>query len=255
MTHRSSIYLSLAALALLFVLYFLSSLGMLGDSPVGQTAVDTEPLIVPAGYAFAIWGVIYIGLIVFPIYQLIKKKDSHPLWHQVRIWYSLNVVANGLWLAFASYNWLWTTVLIISFMLVSLYRINQLLLQIEASDAPINFWTERLVFSLYFAWITLATALNISAALNFYDWNGFGLSDATWSLIILPIVAAIASVVFWKYRDRAYASVVIWAFIALVVKHWEAFPMLAYVAIAVIVLFVAYILLGGRKPVQSLATG
>ena len=247
MKYRSSIYLSLAATVVMFILYTLSSLKMLGDSPVGQTAIDSQPLIVPAGYAFAIWGIIYLGLIVFPIYQVITKKGDSPLWHQVRIWFSLNVVANGLWLAFASYNWLWTTFFIIAFMLVSLYRINELLNQIKAEGGTVNFWAERLVFSIYFGWITLATVLNFSSALNFYDWDGFGISDVNWSIIILGVTTLIAGAVVAKYRDKAYAGVIVWAFLALISKHWDVIPVLAYISIGVVVLFLGFILFGKRR--------
>lgn len=253
MNYRSSIYLALAATAVMFLLYALSSFGLLGDSPVGQTAIDSTPLIVPAGYAFAIWGIIYAGLMVFPIYQLVKKREKSSLWHQVRIWFSLNVVANGLWLAFASYNWLWTTAVIIAFMLVSLYQINQLLIEIEAKEQPLNFWAERLVFSLYFAWITLATVLNVSSALSFYDWDGFGISEVNWSIIMLTITSVIAAAVFLKYRDRGYAAVVVWAFLALVVKHWEIYPVLAYLSIGVMGLFLSFIFLAGKQATKALA--
>ncbi len=247
MKYRSSIFLSIGAVIVMFILYALSNLGYLGDSPVGRTSVDTEPLIVPAGYAFSIWGIIYLGLIVFPIYQLVKNRSESELWHKVRIWFSLNVVANGLWLAFASYNWLWITVGVIIFMLISLYQINKLLIQIKESGVAIDYWPERFVFSIYFGWITLATVLNIAAALNYYDWNGLGLSEINWSMIILPIAAYITGTVVWKYRDSAYAGVVIWAFIALVVKHWGIIPSIAYLAIGVIAAFVILIITRGRK--------
>lgn len=246
MQYRNSIFLAFGAMLIMLVLYYLSFFGLLGDSPVGRTSVDTEPMIVPAGYAFSIWGPIYLGLIVFPIFQWIKKRTDNPLWHQVRIWYALNVVANGLWLAFASYNWLWLTVIVIVFMLISLYQINTLLIKIKANGDAINFWAERLVFSIYFAWITLATALNISAALNYYDWSAFGLSDLSWSYIILPIVALIAVAVVWKYRDGAYSGVVVWTFVALTIKHWEQYPPLAYLALAIAILFFGLSFIGKR---------
>lgn len=229
------------------ILYTLSTLGYLGDSPVGRTAVDTEPLIIPAGYAFSIWGIIYLGLIIFPFYQLFKKRTDSPLWHQLRIWYSLNVVANGLWLAFASYNWLWLSVGVIVFMLISLYKINKLLIQIKESGIPLDYWPERFVFSIYFGWVTLATVLNIAAALNFYDWNGFGLTEVNWSVIIIPIAAFITGAVVWKYRDIPYAGVVIWAFTALAVKRWTDFPTIAYLSLGVIAAFVVLILTTGRR--------
>ncbi|MEM9261723.1 MAG: tryptophan-rich sensory protein, partial [Bacteroidota bacterium] len=70
MSHKSSKYLALGGMLILLVLYAITNAGLLGDNPVGSTSRDTSPLIVPAGYAFAIWGPIYLGLIAFPIYQL-----------------------------------------------------------------------------------------------------------------------------------------------------------------------------------------
>lgn len=247
MQQRKYQYLSLAALIILMILYSLTSFGLMGDNPVGQTASYTDPLIVPAGYAFSIWGLIYLGLIVFPIYQIFNKKERSPLWQEVHLWYSLNVVLNGLWLVFASYDWLWTTVGIIILMLISLIRINDLLNQIESKGEKINYWAERLVFSLYFAWITLATALNFSSALTFYEWAGFGISAINWALIILPVVALIAGVVFRKYRDVVYAGVVIWAFIALAVKQIDDYPSIAYLSVGLSVIFLILILTGRQK--------
>lgn len=247
MTRRSTIFISLLALVIFFILYYLTSSGRMGDNPVGQTGSYNSPLIVPAGYAFSIWGLIYTGLIAFPLFQLFKKTEKLKEWNQVRFWYTLNIIGNGLWLVFASYNWLWTTVIIIAFMLFTLYKINELLIEIRTKGGKVNFWAERLVFSLYFAWITLATALNISAALHFYQWDGLGISDLTWALIILPIVAVVAGIVFWKYRDAGYASVVVWAFIALVVRHFTELPVLAYLSIAVAVVFLGLIFIKGQK--------
>lgn len=228
-------------------LWALTSLGMMGENPVGRTTDFNEPLIVPEPYAFAIWSVIYTGLIAFPIYQLFKKSEDHPLWNSVRTWFSLNVICNGLWLVAASYSFQWTTVGIIVFMLISLYKLNEFLIKIKEDGGKVNFWGERLVFSLYFAWITLATVLNVSAALKFYQWDGFGLSEVTWSLIILPVAVAITTAAVWKYRDTGYAVVVIWAFVALVVKHWGENPSIAYLAIGVVLLFLGLIFARGRQ--------
>ena len=122
---------------------------------------------------------IYTGLIVFPVYQLITSRDDNPAWVEMRGWYAANVIANGLWLGAASYDWQWVSVAIIIFILVSLFRINQLVRTIEASGSKITYWLERFVFSIYFAWVTLATVLNVSSALKFYNWDGFGVSEVS----------------------------------------------------------------------------
>jgi hypothetical protein len=237
MSHSTSRYLALAGTLTMLVLYALNATGNLGPNPIGTTSTATNPLIVPAPWAFAIWGPIYLGLIAFPIFQLIKKRDNHPAWIPLRQWFAANVVANGLWLAAASYDWQWTSVGIIVFMLVSLFRINQLLRTIEAGNAERNYWLERLVFSLYFAWITLATVLNVASALLFYGWDGWGISEVDWTIIMIVVAALIAGYTSWRYRDAAYAGVVVWAFVALAMKHWAGTPVLGMLAGAVVVLF------------------
>ena len=252
MTQRSSQYIALAGMLLMLVLYTLNATGNLGPNPIGTTSNATNPLIVPAPYAFAIWGPIYIGLIVFPVYQLLVNRGNHPAWVELRGWYAANAVANGLWLAAASFDWQWVSVGIIVFMLVSLFRINQLLRAIESSGAEINYWLERFVFSIYFAWVTLATVLNVASALTFYGWDGFGISKVTWTIIMVAVAALIAGYTSRRYQDVAYAGVVVWAFIALAIKHWGASTqVLGYVAGAVVLLFLGVMLWNGRERLSA----
>jgi hypothetical protein len=253
MSQRTSQFLALGGMLIMLVLYGLNASGQLGPNPIGTTSNATRPLIVPAPYAFAIWGPIYIGLIVFPVYQLFARKTvaedstllddfsagAHPAWIELRAWYAANVVANGLWLAASSYDWQWTTVGIIVFMLVSLFRINQLLQVIEASGTKISYWLERFVFSIYFAWVTLATVLNVASALTFYDWDGFGIAEDAWTIIMVVVASLIAGYTSMRYRDSAYAGVVVWAFTALAIRHWGASTqVLSYVGGAVAVMFI-----------------
>lgn len=237
MNHQNSRWLALIGLAILLVLYGLNSAGLLGDNPIGRSGQDSSPLVVPAGYAFAIWAPIYLGLIAFPIYQAIQKTANNQGWITFRGWYTANVIANGLWLLAASYNWLWISVAIIVFMLYSLVQMRTLLKQLKASNTPVHFWIEQLPFSLYFAWITLATALNIASALYFYDWAAFGVDPLIWAVGVLIVAATIAFLVAKKYQDPAYALVVVWAFVALIVRHWAVVPILAYLSIVVVVVF------------------
>jgi hypothetical protein len=247
MSHAASRYLALVAMLVMLVLYAFNATGNLGPNPIGTTSNATAPLIVPAPYAFAIWGPIYIGLIAFPIFQLIKQRDNHPAWIKLRAWFAVNVVANGLWLAAASFDMQWTSVGIIVFMLISLFRINQLLVTIERSEAARSYWLERLVFSLYFAWVTLATVLNVASALNFYGWDGGPLSLVTWTVVMVAVAALIAGYVSLKYRDVAYAGVVVWAFVAFAAKHFDAgTQVLGMLGVAVVVVFAAIMVWNAR---------
>ncbi len=242
MANRSTAFIALGSVIIFLILYFLTNAGFFGENVIGEAGIGTGPLIVPAGYAFSIWGVIYLGLIAFPIYQLFVKKERHILWDKIRIAFSINLIANGLWLVVASYNWLWISVGVMLVLLILLILIKEWLVSIQKDGGEVNFLAESFVFSAYYAWITIAAALNISAALKFYNWNGFGIDEVSWTLIILTVAAAIAAWVFLKYRDNVYAGVVIWAFVAIVVRHIQANPSIAYLAIGVNIVFLALII-------------
>lgn len=246
MNLKPQITTSIIAMLIMLVLYTLTMMGYMGDNPIGQPTTYNDPLVVPAGYAFSIWSIIYLAMIVFPIYHWFKRPQGHALWKKVHRLYAMNIIANGLWLVCASYSWQIMTVIIILFMLYTLYTINELLIQIAKEEKPQNYWLEHIGFSLYFAWITLASALNISTALAFYGFDGFGISEVIWSIGFIAVVAIIAGMVFMKYRDRAYAGVVIWAFIALTIKQIDAYPMIGYISIAVIVVFAGLIIFRGE---------
>ena len=245
---RNNVLLSLLSMIAMFILYGLTISGALGDNPIGTTGTDTNPLIVPAGYAFSIWGLIYLGLIIFPIYHWFRTPERQVnAWKRIHSWYALNVVCNGLWLVCASYDWLWLTVVIIIIMLVSLVMINRDLIEIEAAQGVQNYWLEKFAFSIYFAWITLATALNIGSALAFYGWQGMGISEINWTIAIMIVAAAIQGYIAYHKRDRAYAGVVIWAFLAIALRHWESVQSISTIAIVVIALFVSLMVLVGRR--------
>ncbi len=246
MERKRSVIVAIISLTILLTLFGLTASGIIGFNPVGEDGGYGAPLVVPSGYAFVIWAPIYLFLIIFPIYQYFKKEKESNYWNKLRNWYSINVIVNGLWLVGATYEWLWMTVFLIVILLISLFKINQLLLKIWAEGDSINFFAERVGFRIYFGWITLATALNTSAALKFYNWDGFGISETNWSLIILTVAASTAGITFWKFRSNTYALVVIWAFAGLIHKHNASNSLITYLAAVVIVVFVMLILLRGN---------
>ncbi len=256
MSHSTSKFLALAGLLILVALYIGTSFEYFGPNPIGSTSDASAALIVPAGYAFAIWGIIYLGLLVFPITHLIAGREGHAAWVAVRQWYAANVVANGVWLVLASYDLRWSTVVVIAFMLVSLLRINVLLAKISASGARISYWLDRFVFAIYFAWITLATVLNVANDLKNTGWAGGPLSEVSWSVIMLLIAGGIAAFTALRFRSPAYAGVVVWAYAAIVVRHLHTLPTLAYLAGGValsFLLLLLYLLLKG-EPVSRPAS-
>jgi len=228
------IWMSIISVVIMLVLYGTTATGMMGDNPVGRGGNYEAPLIVPSGYAFAIWSVIYLGIIAFPIYQWIRRKVGTKDWQQLHVLFSINVICNGLWLVAASYDWQWITVGIIIIMLITLYQMNAILVSRKQAGDEINYWLERFPLSIYFAWITLATALNFS----------------TWTLIIITVAAAIAYLVFRKFREAAYTGVVVWAFVALFVRHQGEISSIAGLSFGVVIIFAFLTISGIRRQIS-----
>lgn len=137
-------------------------------NPVGEQSADTQTLITPAGWAFAIWGPLYFGTLVYVVYQLLPRHRDSDLVRRIGWHFALAVLGNALWVTYTQlFSLGLPSVLIIVFTLVNLLAI----LRIFASTPAFSL-AERLAvvfpLSALAGWLTAATIVNIAAALNFH---------------------------------------------------------------------------------------
>ncbi len=137
-------------------------------NPVGEQSADTQTLITPAGWAFAIWGPLYFGTLVYVVYQLLPRHRDSDLVRRIGWHFALAVLGNALWVTYTQlFSLGFPSVLIIVFTLVNLLAI----LRVFASTATFSLG-ERLAvvlpLSALAGWLTAATIVNIAAALNFH---------------------------------------------------------------------------------------
>lgn len=167
----------------------------------------------PAGYAFAIWSVIYIGLLAFTIYQALPSQKDR--FNKVRDWVIISNLANALWLPLFHYEQFGLSILVILTLLFSLQRIN-LSLDNQQDDATTTWLVARIPFGIYFGWVSVATIANISVALTAALWNGFGLGQELWAVIILSAGLLVGLFVQSKIGAYlAYLLVFVWAYWAI----------------------------------------
>ena len=133
-------------------------------------------------------------------------------------------------------------VIIILMMLLSLIKIDHQIRTMKNDGIKINYWMESFAFSIYFGWVTLATVLNMAAALKFYEWNAWKISELYWSLLILSVTGIIIIRLFRWYRDQAFIAVGVWGFWAIALRHWEGLPMLAYFSLGIMISFILLII-------------
>jgi hypothetical protein len=210
---------------------------------------------VPAGYVFAIWGLIYVGLIAFTIYQALPSQRENPRLRSVGWWVALGGLANSAWIFLWHYEQFPLTIVAMLVLLATLV-VTYLRLGIGRTSASrAETWAVRVPISIYLGWITVATVANATSLLDYLKWNRFGIAPETWMLIILGAVLLIAALMNFFRRDVGYALVILWATAGIAIKHAAvaavATPTWIVFGLVLITLIIALIVRRLAKPAQA----
>lgn len=198
----------------------------LNGQNTGEISDRFQVYFVPAGYVFSIWGLIYLGLVVYGIFQALPAQKTNPRLRATGWWIALGNLANGIWIFLWHYEQFPLTILAMLVLLVTLI-ITYLRLDIgRGSVSTAEKWAVHLPFSIYLGWITVATVANVTSLLDYLNWDGFGISDEIWMAIMLAAVLLIALLMNFTRRDIAYSGVILWALAGISLKH-AAVPMVA----------------------------
>ncbi|MBM7649581.1 hypothetical protein JOC78_002555 [Bacillus ectoiniformans] len=198
----------------------------LNGQTTGEISNRLNVLFTPAGYVFSIWGFIYLLLGIWVIRQIPKERRNLPLYKQTHLLFILSCLLNIAWIFLWHYEFFAFTVLVMLAFLITLIKLYQKIEQVDFS------FMDRLPFSVYLGWISVATIANISYVLKYYHWNGFGLSDTFWAILLLLIATGIAVTFRLSHRDAAFPLVFIWAFIGIAVQNWGDAAIVSYIALA-----------------------
>lgn len=222
---------------------YISNTGAIAGETMSTISAKYENLFTPAGYAFSIWGVIYLFLLGFVIYQardLFSKKDKEHVTLQIGWWFVISCVANVFWIFAWLNEYLLGSVVIMLVLLFSLIRII-LNTRMELDDEPLRviafvWWP----FCIYSGWISVALIANTAAFLTSISWKGFGISEVTWTIIMILVAGIINLVITWTRNMREFALVGVWALVAIAVANWNEHSLIAITSLAVAaVLFIS----------------
>jgi hypothetical protein len=211
--------LVILALILTLVVNWLANALPINGYTTAQVSDMFAVYFVPAGYVFAIWGVIYLFLIGFAAYQALPSQRENPRLRSIGYVFILSCLANSAWIFFWQYLLFSWTLLLMLTLLVSLILIY-LRLDIGRSRASTaETWLVRVPFSIYLGWVTVATIANVTDVLEYWSWNGWGIFPEHWAVIMLAIATLLAALVSFTRRDSAFLLVLIWAFAGIGVKQ------------------------------------
>ena len=223
---------TIVVFAVIFWNYW-SNTGVINGDTVADVSDRYSNLFTPAGYAFAIWGIIFLGLLVLVLNQLrmaFSSASHSETILQIGPWFSIANIGNGLWLWFWLHEDLGISVLI---MLVVLFSLIQVILRLnmERWDAPLAvIATVWWPICFYSGWIAVATIANIAAWLTSVQWSAV-FTEVQWTVIMIS-VAAILNLVMIRTRNmREFAVVGVWALVAIAVRHWDVMPILQWTSV------------------------
>lgn len=230
----------------------------------GEVSDSYPNLFAPAGLTFSIWGVIYLLLGIYAIYQLIGfRKTSSAIKldsvKKINRYFILSSVANIAWILTWHYDFIGLSTLLIFSLLICLILINHLTQSANLLSKKDKLFI-RLPFSIYFGWITVASIANVTILLVDIDWNGWGLTDQTWTIIILIVGLVIALATMISNKDIAYGLTILWAYFGIAYKHLSEtgfsgdYPLIIATvigAMAVVLITCGYLLYTRKKRAKS----
>ncbi|MFB9057453.1 tryptophan-rich sensory protein [Mariniflexile ostreae] len=223
----------LAFVSVVFINY-LSNTGVLNGSTIGAVSNRYTSLFTPAGYTFAIWGLIYFMLFGFVVYQAksLWSKTINPDSFVIKTgwWFILSCLFNALWVVAWLYEYTGVSCVLMFLLLFSLLKIvvNN---RMELDDQPLAviaflWWP----FVVYSGWIAVASIANVSAYLVKIEWSRFGLSEISWTVMVICAAVILNILMVWKRNMREFAVVGAWALVGIGVANKDQYNTVMYVA-------------------------
>ena len=191
--------------------------------------------ITPAGYAFAIWSLIYLGLIAFSIYQALPLQTENPRFKSIRTFYVANCAANCAWIYLWHYDMIAASLGVMFVILGTLVLINA---KLRNAETFAETWLARIPFSLYFGWITVATILNFTIALVSLGMNASESNSVLLSSILIVGAVVLGILIRFKLGIFAYPLAIAWALTAIAVKQSGKTSIVVCAAFGVIALLI-----------------
>lgn len=182
--------------------------GFAGYDPSQFPVRIEQPPVQPAGYAFSIWGVIYLWLIVMAVYG-VWKRPLDPMWDATRRPLIVSLAIGTIWLAVATASPIWATVLIWGML------ISALIALVRTGDTDL--WLLRAPLGLYAGWLTAASAVSLGILLP-----GFGigpLGAEGWAIAALSLGLAVAATTLRLRASLMYGLAIVWALAAVFVAN------------------------------------
>ena len=237
---------NMVSVCMVVVINYLSQNQRWNGTTIGETSDRYDNLFTPAGYAFSIWGIIFLMLLAYSFFQIRRvffSTKPSPFIEQTGWWFSIANTLNALWVIAFIYDQISLSVVIMVGILYSLLKIV-IKTNMERWDAPIPiiafvWWP----ICIYAGWIAVATIANFSAFFVSLGRVGSELSQVVWTMIMITAAVLINILMVWLRNMREFSAVAVWALVAIFIRHREAYESISYYALASAVILLIIIAL------------
>ncbi|MCZ0810649.1 MAG: hypothetical protein ACQEVT_05495 [Pseudomonadota bacterium] len=204
--NRMKAILTLTA-TLAFVLSPFANDGFNGFAPDQFPIPQNDPPAQPAGYAFGIWGLIYIWLLAGTGFGLLKRAEA-PGWDRARWPLFISLAVGAAWIPVAQISPIWATVLI-------WVMLGSALIALLKAGRDDRIWL-RTPIALYAGWLTAAACVALALVLA-----GHGiLGEQVAALLSIGLALALGMAVQILRADTPeYALAVIWALTGIIIAN------------------------------------
>jgi hypothetical protein len=180
----------------------------INNKTTGELSDQYPNLFVPAGLTFTIWGLIYILLAIFVVYQVVvtlrRNEAGLEAFRKVGYLFFLSSLLNMGWIFSWHYEIVPLSLVIMLLLLGCLLAIYIKLGAGKRGPTRREQYLTHLAFSAYLGWITIATIANVTALLVDIHWNRFGLGEQFWAVAVVVVGIAIALSLLIRRQDIYY---------------------------------------------------
>lgn len=192
----------------------------LGGATTGEISDRYPTLVTPAGYTFSVWGVIFLGLSLFAVYQALPGRPEEPVLRRLRWPVALSCAASVAWLLLWHLGHTGVAFLALPVLAAS---VGLAFVRLQTAPSPTT-KAERLLIAptlgIYFGWATAATIVGAAASLVSRGWTIAAVGEDASRMMAVALLAVAAGLgagvggsARWRVRSGAlaYGLTIAWA--------------------------------------------
>ena len=206
------------------VINFLATTGRINGLTTAAVSDAYPTLFTPKGYTFSIWGIIYLLLLVYMLFQLFSSElGKAGKQYKTAVWFVISSALNVGWIFAWHYDQIILSAILMCALLLSLIRI---LMLISGTERTLGYmFSLEFPFGMYAGWITVATIANTAVLLLDIGWTGFGIPWFLWIIAVFLIATLVVIAVTRITRNMAYPVAVFWGFTGVLTRYLPDFKL------------------------------